>query len=128
MKFNGKVIIMSQQNNGNLCFGIILIVAPIVALLFGSDEPAMQTDQAALIFTGMIFFGIVMIASANKKKIQTMNTAPTYQMPITQTVTSPVSYCPHCGASISVVEAQYCAICGKAVHVSSKTQHHGFSA
>jgi len=50
---------MSQDAKGNKIFGIILIVVPIIALVFGGNEPAMQTDQAALVMTGMIFFGII---------------------------------------------------------------------
>ena len=122
-----EVKIMSQGNKGNQCFGLILIIMPIIALIFGSDKPAMQTDNAAIVMTGMIFVGIILLASGNKKAPQTYGTAPAYQMSSTQPVSRSVSYCPHCGAEISIDDAQYCSFCGKDVHVSSSTQHHGFS-
>lgn len=117
---------MSEKNNGNLCFGIILIVAPIIALLFGSDEPAMQTDQAALLFTGMIFFGIIMIASANKKRPQTISPVTVQYAPTTPThVEGPLSFCPHCGSRVTIDDAQYCSSCGKAIQSTSKTYQDG---
>ncbi len=118
---------MSQNNRGNMCFGIILIVAPIIALIFGSDEPAMQTDNAALVMTGMIVVGIIMLASSGKKKTQTVSTTTVYQAPIAQTISAPPAYCSHCGAPITLENAQYCASCGKQVISDAKIQYHGFS-
>ena len=47
--------------------GIIFVNLPIFSLIFGSDEPAMQTDNAAIVMTGMIFIGIVMLAKNSPK-------------------------------------------------------------
>ena len=116
---------MSQNNNGNRCMGILLLVIPFIALIFGSDEPAMQTDNAALLMTGMIFFGIILIASSGKKSsnVTPSVTSSSYTSLYSEgsTVshgasgphTSPKRYCPHCGASIEVAGARFCESCGE---------------
>ena len=60
--------------------GFILLATAVFALLFGSDEPAMQTDNAAIVVTGMIFFGIILMASNQPKKPVVI--APTPQVTI----------------------------------------------
>ncbi len=54
-----------------------MVAFPIIALFFGSDEPAMQTDNAALVMTGMIVFGIILMAS-NQQKRKPVAPTPVY--------------------------------------------------
>jgi len=61
---------MGNNPNGGEILGFILVAFPIIALIFGSDEPAMQTDAAAMVFTGMIFFGIVIGVNSSKRRTQ----------------------------------------------------------
>ena len=116
--------------------GFLLIAIPIFALVFGSDEPAMQTDNAAMVFTGMIFFGIIMMASSSKNKaksttpiqlqrreIRTSTVAPTAyhqssssQMTHgnttgTQVITRVLVVCPYCGSKNEqgILKCQHCS-------------------
>ena len=104
---------MTQNNNGAKVVGLILIAFPIIALLFGSNEPSMQTDQAAIVMTGMIFVGIITLANANKKS-PTPNTTQHYQPiePVTQSSPSK-KFCPYCGTQITIDDARFCPRCGK---------------
>ena len=68
---------MAQESKGGFCMGFLLVAIPVFALIFGSDEPAMQTDNAAIVMTGMIFFGIILMAS-NQSKRKSTATAPVY--------------------------------------------------
>ncbi|MFW9979074.1 MAG: zinc-ribbon domain-containing protein [Candidatus Thorarchaeota archaeon] len=123
---------MSQQSNGNRCMGLFLIVIPIFALIFGSDEPAMQTDNAALVMTGMLVVGIILLASSSKKKASVSSAAyptyPTYYPTQTSSTEGSVMthgsggmqpsssrYCPHCGTPVSVSGARYCESCGASI-------------
>jgi ABC-type nitrate/sulfonate/bicarbonate transport system permease component len=65
---------MAENQACGKFMGFLLIAIPIFALIFGSDEPAMQTDNAAIVMTGMIFFGIIMMANSSKNK--TKSTTP----------------------------------------------------
>ncbi len=67
---------MAENSGCGRLMGMLLIAFPIFALIFGSDEPAMQTDNAALVMTGMIFVGIIMLGTSNKKKVQAVSSAP----------------------------------------------------
>ncbi len=100
--------------------GLILIIAPIMALLFGTDEPAMQTDQAALVLTGMIILGVIILANSRKK---TSEPIPVSSYPTSSSQTGTITpassvvhnasrFCPYCGAPVSNVDAKYCAKCG----------------
>lgn len=119
---------MSQDGKGNKIFGIILIVVPIIALIFGSNEPAMQTDQAAIVMTGMIFFGIIMLASGSKKRSQPISSSPNYHVPVAQVSNEPFAYCPYCGSEVTTERTQYCTSCGRLLQSVTSTQHHGFSS
>jgi hypothetical protein len=68
---------MAENSGCGKLMGFLLIAFPIIALVFGSDEPAMQTDNAAIVMTGMIFVGIIMLGSSNKKKTQAVRPVPT---------------------------------------------------
>jgi len=68
-QFEGKNKMTNNPNCGEL-IGFLLVAFPIIALIFGSDEPAMQTDNAAIIMTGMIFFGIVIGVNSSKRRTQ----------------------------------------------------------
>lgn len=120
---------MSQNSSScNRLMGIILIALPFIALIFGSDEPAMQTDNAALVMTGMIFFGIILLASSGKKSqvsttsqpymsTQSYDSSTSYSDGSTSGMDSPTptrggSYCPYCGTSIAVSGARFCPGCG----------------
>ncbi len=103
---------MTERSNGGIVLGIILIVFPIMALLFGSDEPAMQTDQAALIMTAMIVIGIITIVNSKAKQEST----PTAHIAVPQPVAPQASaYCPQCGAPITLSDARFCPKCGGAL-------------
>ena len=65
---------MAQNSGCGFLMGFLLVAFPVIALIFGSDEPAMQTDNAALVMTGMIFFGIIMMASNSSKRKTTVST------------------------------------------------------
>jgi len=65
---------MAENQSCGTVMGFFLVAFPIIALIFGSDEPAMQTDNAAIVMTGMIFFGIIMMANSSKNK--TKSTTP----------------------------------------------------
>lgn len=87
---------MGNNPNGGELLGFLLIALPIFALIFGSDEPAMQTDAAAMVFTGMIFFGIVIGVNSSKRRTQARATT-TYQpqrraMVASRTMSTPTSY------------------------------------
>ena len=71
---------MAQQSKCGFVMGFLLLATAVFALLFGTDEPAMQTDNAAIVVTGMIFFGIVLMASNQPKKPVVI--APTPQLTI----------------------------------------------
>ena len=58
---------MAENQTCGTLMGILFVTLPIFALIFGSDEPAMQTDNAAIVMTGMIFIGIVMLAKNSPK-------------------------------------------------------------
>jgi len=103
---------MTENSNCGILIGIILVVFPIMALLFGSDEPAMQTDQAALVMTAMIVIGIITIVNNKSKQKST----PTTHAVVPQAVVpqSP-AYCPQCGAPTTSSDAKFCAKCGGAL-------------
>ena len=98
---------MTERSNGGILLGIILVVLPIMALLFGSEEPAMQGEQAALVMTAMIVIGIITIVNSKAKPEST----PTAYAAVSQ---SP-AYCPQCGAPITLSEARFCPKCGGAL-------------
>lgn len=103
---------MTERSNGGIIIGIILIVLPIMALLFGSDEPAMQGEQAALVMTAMIVIGIITIVNSKAKREST----PTAHAAVPQPVVPQASaYCPKCGAPITLSDAQFCPKCGGAL-------------
>ena len=100
---------MTENSNCGILLGIILIAFPIMALIFGSDEPAMQTDQAALVMTAMIVIGIITIANSKAKQEST----PTAHAAVPQPVVPQASaYCPKCGAPITLSDAKFCPKCG----------------
>jgi len=66
---------MAENKSCGALMGFLLVTIPIFALIVGSDEPAMQTDNAAIVMTGMIFFGIIMMANSSKNK--TKSATPT---------------------------------------------------
>jgi hypothetical protein len=121
---------MAENPNCGIALGVLLLVFPIIALIFGSNEPAMQTDNAALVMTGMMFFGIIMIAT-NSSKRSKMNSQPTQLYAATPTYTtgdqmapqhtSQVmqeggSFCPYCGAAVNKPGAKFCAKCGAEIN------------
>jgi len=108
---------MTENSNCGILFGIILIVFPILALLFGSDEPGMQTEQSALVMTAMIVIGIITIVNSKSKQKSTP-TAPAVipQAVVPQSVISQSpAYCPQCGAPITLSGARFCPQCGGAL-------------
>ena len=116
MQLRGKSQ-MTQNTTGSKVLGMIFIILPIAAALFGSDEPAMQTEQAPLVMTAMIVIGIIMLVNASNK--QAASPPTTYSpAPATSVVQSSPSaptskFCPYCGAAISVAGARYCDGCGR---------------
>ncbi len=92
---------MSNNPNCGELIGFLLIAFPIIALIFGSDEPAMQTDNAAIVMTGMIFFGIVIGVNASKKRAQaqarTTTSYPTHrrEMMAARAIPTPTTYTTH---------------------------------
>jgi ribosomal protein S27AE len=103
---------MTEKSNGGILLGIILIVLPIMALLFGSNEPAMQGEQAALVMTAMIVIGIITIVNSKAKQ----ESAPTAYTAVSQPiVTQSSAYCPQCGAPITLSDAKFCPKCGGAL-------------
>ena len=100
---------MTEKSNGGILLGIILIVLPIMALLFGSNEPAMQGEQAALVMTAMIVIGIITIVNSKAKQEST----PSAQAAVPQPVVPQASaYCPKCGTPITLSDAKFCPKCG----------------
>ena len=89
---------MGNNPNGGELLGFLLIALPVIALIFGSDEPAMQTDAAAMVFTGMIFFGIVIGVNSSKRRTQAQARATTTYQPqrramvAARTMATPASY------------------------------------
>jgi len=59
---------VSSEGLGEMFLGALFVIVTILALLFGSDEPAMQTDNAAILMTAMIIVGIIMIANGSSKR------------------------------------------------------------
>ncbi len=111
---------MAQDKSCGIAMGLLLIVVPIFALFFGTDEPAMQTDQAALVMTAMIIIGIITIVNSKNKQdvsqpIPTQPPAPF--VPDTQTVQTS-SFCPYCGAQVTTSGLRYCASCGKELPIT----------
>lgn len=106
---------MAQDKNCGIALGLLLIVVPIFALFFGTDEAAMQTDQAALVMTAMIVLGIITIVNS-KNKQDVSQTQPTHSPApfTTNTQTAQTaSFCPYCGAQVTATDVMYCASCGK---------------
>ena len=66
---------MSGDGLGEMLLGAIFLIVTILALLFGSNEPAMQTDNAAILMTAMIIIGIIMIANGQSKRKSAKGTA-----------------------------------------------------
>ncbi|MCK4566900.1 MAG: hypothetical protein KAU48_06290 [Candidatus Thorarchaeota archaeon] len=93
---------MAQDKNCGTALGLILIIVPIFALLFGTDEPAMQTDQAALVMTAMIIIGVITIANSRNKQAISQPTQVHTQIPTQSTTDTQVIkvlvICPYCGA------------------------------
>ncbi len=108
---------MSKDNRGSLVFGLILIGFPIAALLFGSNEPAMQTDQAGLLMTAMIIIGVITIANSRNKQVISQTTQSPAPIVMDTQVTQPIintsSFCPFCGVQVTSSSVRYCASCGK---------------
>ena len=105
-----KVIHMAQDSKCGTLMGILLIAFPIIALIFGNDEPAMQSDQAAFVMTAMIFIGVIMLANSNKK--QNASTPAKTPVVYAKQVVPNTRYCPYCGAPLSTTDARYCSRCG----------------
>lgn len=103
---------MTEKSNGGIVLGIILIVLPIIALLFGSNEPAMQTDQATLVMTAMIVIGIITIVNSKAKQESTPTAHAVVPKPV---VPQAPAYCPQCGAPITLSDARFCPKCGGAL-------------
>lgn len=113
---------MAQDKSCGIAMGLLLIVVPIFALFFGTDEPAMQTDQAALVMTAMIIIGVITIANSRNKQTVSQPTYVTTQSPApfvtdTQTVQKS-SFCPYCGAQVTTSGLRYCASCGKELPIT----------
>ncbi len=93
---------MTQDKNCGTALGLLLIIVPILALFFGTDEPAMQTDQAALVMTAMIIIGVITIANSRNKQTVSQPTYVTTKTPApfaTNTQAMKVLViCPYCGA------------------------------
>ncbi|TFG04982.1 hypothetical protein EU538_11795 [Candidatus Thorarchaeota archaeon] len=53
------VISAAEDPEHGLLVAVFLIVCPIVASPFGSDEPTVETDNAAVVMTGMTLIGII---------------------------------------------------------------------
>ena len=96
--------------------------------MFGGNEPAMQTDQAALVMTGMIFFGIIILASAGRNRGHPVSPSTSYNVPSTQVSKEPFAYCPYCGSEVTDERAQYCTGCGRLIQSVTSIQEHGFSS
>jgi len=92
---------IAQNNKGGKLIGMMFIVIPIAALIFGSDEPAMQGEQAALVMTAMIVIGIIMIVNSNKKTV-TPQALHSYEStpPVVQQQQAS-KFCPYCGTAIA---------------------------
>ncbi|MGY5862512.1 MAG: zinc ribbon domain-containing protein [Candidatus Thorarchaeota archaeon] len=103
---------MTEKSNGGILLGIILVVFPIMALVFGSDEPAMQTDQAALVMTAMIVIGIITIVNSKAKQESTPTAYAAVPQPV---VPQSPAYCPQCGAPITLSDARFCPKCGRSL-------------
>lgn len=73
---------MAENQSCGSFMGFLLLVIPIFALIVGSDEPAMQTDNAAIVMTGMIVVGIIMMASSSSKRKSQSTTPIQYTTPI----------------------------------------------
>lgn len=116
-----KEIFMTQDKNCGTALGLLLIIVPILALFFGSDELAMQTDQAALVMTAMIFIGVITIAnSRNKQAVSQPTHSPApiaMEAQVTQS-SSTSSFCPYCGAQVTASGVRYCAGCGKELPIT----------
>lgn len=77
---------MAENQSCGALMGFLLVALPIFALIFGSDEPAMQTDNAAFVMTGMIVVGIIMMVnSSNKRKAQSATPVMTQRRDIRTT-------------------------------------------
>lgn len=107
---------MTQQSNGSRCMGLLFIIVPILALTFGTNEPALQTDQAAIVMTLMIVLGVIMLASSGRQTTtSTQSYSPTPQTTTpgsASSETQTVKFCPYCGAQITKPNAKFCAECG----------------
>ena len=103
---------MTERSNGGIVLGIILVVFPIIALIFGGDEPAMQGEQAALVMTAMIVIGIITIVNSKAKPESTPTAHAVVPQPV---VSQSPAYCPQCGAPITLSEAKFCPKCGGAL-------------
>ncbi len=103
---------MTERSNGGIVLGIILVVFPIIALIFGGDEPAMQGEQAALVMTAMIVIGIITIVNSKAKQESTPTAYAAVPQPV---VSQSPAYCPQCGAPITLSEAKFCPKCGGAL-------------
>lgn len=103
---------MTERSNGGIVLGIILVVFPIIALIFGGDEPAMQGEQAALVMTAMIVIGIITIVNSKAKQESTPTAHAVVPQPV---VSQSPAYCPQCGAPITLSDARFCPKCGGAL-------------
>ncbi len=113
---------MTQDKNCGTALGLLLIIVPILALFFGTDEPAMQTDQAALVMTAMIIIGVITIANSRNKQTVSQPTYVTTQAPTQFTTDTQAihtsSFCPYCGAQITTSGVKYCTSCGKELPIT----------
>ncbi len=113
---------MTQDKNCGTALGLLLIIVPILALFFGTDEPAMQTDQAPLVMTAMIIIGIITISNSRRNQAVSQPTyvptqAPTQSIPDTQAIRTS-NFCPYCGAQITTSGVKFCTSCGKELPIA----------
>lgn len=103
---------MSQNSSCGKFFGLLFIVFPIIALVFGNDEAAMQTDQVAIVMTAMILIGVIIIVNSSRPG---SDSPPIYSSDTIPSASQPSSgprFCSYCGAQVSSIEAKYCNECG----------------
>ena len=105
--FEAQAILMTEYSCCGFLLGIILIVFPIMAAYFGSDVLVLWMFQDPFVVITMIIMGIIMIVSneSNQKSTPTTHAV----------VPQPLAYCSQCGAPITMSNARFCAICGRAL-------------
>ncbi len=61
---------MASNGTGDIIFGFLFIVISLMALTFGSSEPALQGEQGDLMIMGLFVIGILILANGFSKRRQ----------------------------------------------------------